>query len=35
VHNENDDARTFAVRVGGRSFSYTLPGGALATFTWR
>ncbi|MGZ4698222.1 MAG: glycoside hydrolase family 30 protein [Oryzihumus sp.] len=35
VHNENDDPRTFSVRVGGRSFSYTLPGGALATFTWR
>ncbi len=34
VHNENDDPRTFAVSVGGRSFEYTLPGGALATFTW-
>ncbi|GAA3342075.1 ricin-type beta-trefoil lectin domain protein [Amorphoplanes nipponensis] len=34
VHNENDDPRTFAVAVGGRSFVYTLPGGALATFTW-
>jgi glucosylceramidase len=34
VHNENDDPRTFAVAVGGRSFDYTLPGGALATFTW-
>ena len=34
VHNENDDPRTFAVSVGGRSFDYTLPGGALATFTW-
>jgi glucosylceramidase len=34
VHNENDDPRTFAVAVGGRSFEYTLPGGALATFTW-
>ena len=35
VHNENDDPRSFSVRVGDRSFAYTLPGGALATFTWR
>jgi glucosylceramidase len=34
VHNENDAPRSFAVSVGGRSFAYTLPGGALATFTW-
>ena len=34
VHNENDDPRTFAVAQGGHSFDYTLPGGALATFTW-
>jgi glucosylceramidase len=34
VHNENDDPRTFAVAQGGASFTYTLPGGALATFTW-
>jgi len=34
VHNENDDPRTFAVAVGDRSFEYTLPGGAIATFTW-
>jgi glucosylceramidase len=34
VHNENDDPRTFAVAQGGESFEYTLPGGALATFTW-
>jgi glucosylceramidase len=34
VHNENDDPRTFAVAEGGQSFEYTLPGGALATFTW-
>ena len=34
VHNENDDPRSFAVAVGNRSFEYTLPGGALATFTW-
>jgi glucosylceramidase len=34
VHNENDDPRTFAVAAGGWTFDYTLPGGALATFTW-
>jgi glucosylceramidase len=34
VHNENDDPRTFAVAQGDSSFDYTLPGGALATFTW-
>ena len=34
VHNENDDPRSFAVQQGGESFDYTLPGGALATFTW-
>ncbi|MEV6235104.1 discoidin domain-containing protein [Lentzea sp. NPDC051838] len=34
VHNENDEPRTFAVNVGDRAFEYTLPGGALATFTW-
>ena len=34
VHNENDDPRAFAVAVGDQSFEYTLPGGALATFTW-
>ena len=34
VHNENDDPRSFAVAQGGSSFEYTLPGGALATFTW-
>jgi len=34
VHNESDDPRTFAVAVGRHSFEYTLPGGALATFTW-
>ena len=34
VHNENDDPRSFAVAQGGASFTYTLPGGALATFTW-
>ncbi|MFI0897296.1 discoidin domain-containing protein [Streptomyces sp. NPDC020983] len=34
VHNENDAPRSFSVAVGDRSFDYTLPGGALATFTW-
>ena len=34
VHNENDDPRSFAVQEGGASLEYTLPGGALATFTW-
>jgi glucosylceramidase len=34
VHNENDEPRTFAVSAGDRQFEYTLPGGALATFTW-
>ncbi|BCJ41119.1 glucosylceramidase [Actinoplanes ianthinogenes] len=34
VHNENDEPRTFAVAAGDRAFEYTLPGGALATFTW-
>jgi glucosylceramidase len=34
VHNENDDPRTFAVAAGDRTFEYTLPGGAVATFTW-
>jgi glucosylceramidase len=34
VHNENDAPRSFAVAVGGRTLQYTLPGGALATFTW-
>jgi glucosylceramidase len=34
VHNENDNPRSFAVAVGDRTFEYSLPGGALATFTW-
>jgi glucosylceramidase len=34
VHNENDDPRSFAVAVGDQQFAYTLPGGALATFSW-
>lgn len=35
AHNENDNPQTFAVREGNQSFTYTLPGGALASFTWR
>ena len=35
AHNENDNPSTFAVREGDQAFTYTLPGGALATFTWR
>jgi glucosylceramidase len=35
AHNENDNPQTFAVRDGDRGFTYTLPGGALATFVWR
>ena len=34
VHNQHDDRARFAVSVGGRTFEYTLPGRALATFTW-
>ncbi|MEV1120780.1 discoidin domain-containing protein [Actinosynnema sp. NPDC049800] len=34
VHNQNDEPRTFAVEFGERMFEHTLPGGALATFTW-
>jgi glucosylceramidase len=34
AHNENDNPQTFAVREGDHSFTYTLPGGALATFVW-
>lgn len=35
AHNENDNPSTFAVREGDQAFTYTLPGGALATFVWR
>jgi glucosylceramidase len=35
AHNENDNPQTFAVREGAQAFTYTLPGGALATFVWR
>ncbi|MFD7945056.1 discoidin domain-containing protein, partial [Streptomyces sp. NPDC059744] len=34
AHTDNDDPRSFAVAVGDQTFEYTLPGGALATFTW-
>jgi glucosylceramidase len=34
AHNENDNPQAFAVRYGGRTLTYTLPGGALATFVW-
>ena len=34
VHNENDNPASFAIAQGDASFDYTLPGGALATFTW-
>ena len=29
------NSRTFSVSAHGRSFSYTLPAKAVATFTWR
>lgn len=35
AHNENDDPRPVAVRLGNLQFSYTLPGGSLATFVLR
>ena len=35
AHNENDNPQAFAVRYSGQTFTYTLPGGALATFVWR
>ena len=34
VVNTNAQEKTFAVRVAGRAFSYTLPAGAVATFRW-
>jgi glucosylceramidase len=34
AHNENDNPQAFGVVVGDRSFTYTLPGASLATFTW-
>src|SRR5262249_38025863 len=35
AHNENDTPQSLGVREANRSFAYTLPGGALATFIWR
>jgi glucosylceramidase len=35
VHNENDAPRSFAVKLGNKGFSYTLPGGSVATFVWQ
>ena len=35
AHNENDNPQAFGVLEGARSFTYTLPGDSLATFTWR
>ncbi len=35
AHNENDNPQVFAVREGSQAFTYTLPGGALATFVWQ
>ncbi|MHA6757202.1 discoidin domain-containing protein [Streptacidiphilus sp. PAMC 29251] len=34
AHNENDNPQTFAIQEGDRHLTYTLPGGALATFVW-
>ena len=34
AHNENDNPQAFGVLESGRSFTYTLPGDSLATFTW-
>ena len=34
AHNENDNPQAFGVLEGDRSFTYTLPGDSLATFTW-
>ncbi len=34
VHNQNDAPRAFSAAVGNYQFGYTMPGGALATFTW-
>jgi len=35
AHNENDNPQAVIVREGDEAFAYTLPGGALATFTWK
>ncbi len=34
AHNENDSPQKVGIREGNRGFTYTLPGGSLATFTW-
>jgi glucosylceramidase len=34
VLNDQDAPQTFAVTTGGRSFTATLPAGALATYVW-
>lgn len=34
VYNTAVNQQTFTVQWGGQSFSYTLPGGAVATFKW-
>ncbi len=34
VVNTNAEAKAFAVRAAGRTFTYTLPAGAVATFCW-
>jgi glucosylceramidase len=35
VHNENDAPKSFSVKLGSQGFSYTLPGGSVATFVWQ
>lgn len=35
VSNAAKEARSFSVRVGRKSFAYTLPANSVATFTWR
>ena len=34
AHNENDNPQAVGVSEGAESFTYTLPGDSLATFTW-
>jgi glucosylceramidase len=34
VANSANQARSFSVRIGRRSFAYTLPASSVATFTW-
>jgi glucosylceramidase len=35
AHNENDNPQAFTAVDNGRQFTYTLPGGSIATFVWR